>query len=72
MFVISKKKKKLRTVDAVCEVIAECIRHRSLKPVAWLFRKGHYGSNGCLEGSFLDYMKYCERTGRPIEVAVRR
>ena len=69
MFVILKKRK-LNRLDAFCEVVSASVRLRSLRPLSWLFRKGRFGAHHQLEGNFLDYMKYCERTGKPVGVVV--
>lgn len=60
------KKHELRQIDAVCEIIAVCIVRRSVKPMKNLFGKGSYGPGGCHKGSYLDYMKYRERTGKEL------
>lgn len=63
MFVIEKKERKqLRWSDVVLEVLAECIRRRSLKPFKMLFHRGRYGKHLCLDGSLKDYMNYMRRT----------
>lgn len=69
MFVILRKRK-LNKFDAICECVSASMRLRSFRPMSWIFKRGRYGSQHQLEGNFLDYMRYCERTGKPIGVAM--
>ncbi len=61
MFIAEKKNKKFGAIDVVVEQVAESILTGSMKPIKMLFRKGRYGTHGCLKGSYIDYRVYLNR-----------
>lgn len=70
MFVILRKRK-VNKFDAVRECVSASVRLRSVKPLTWLFKKGRYGTRRQLEGTFFDYMKFCEKTGQRMGVVMK-
>lgn len=70
MFIIEKKRKPFRTIDAVVELFAESIRQGSPRPLTLLWRKGRYGNHGCLYGTYKDYRRYCEKIKNRKEVTL--
>lgn len=69
MFVIMKKRKTTK-MSVICRAISASFRVRSLKPITCLFRKGRYGTQHQLSGTFFDYAKYCDRQNKQLGVFV--
>jgi len=49
-------------------VYEKCKQDRSVRPVKYLFGEYRYGSRGQFKGSIVDYVKYCRRLRKGVEI----
>lgn len=49
-------------------IFEKCKQDRSVVPVKYLFGKYRYGSRQQFIGSFVDYVKYCRRLKKGVEI----